>query len=199
MRLGRNDRHFLAENGIKKRTFAGIRFADDPSNRDPRFTRVRVRTLLSALAGEGLDARRLSRLAQRMRRADAALEATVDAAALDGSRNISDSPDIVIFNAQTWADRPEEVRLRLLGRAITQTGNECPVELGKLEALVTALDALEPGRETAARFCRTLAGAMVTLFGQHLRIERAPPRKTSRHRVSLTTAKRGKADTGKSR
>ncbi|MGB6272763.1 MAG: tRNA lysidine(34) synthetase TilS, partial [Pseudolabrys sp.] len=38
---------------------AKIPYADDPSNRDPRFTRARLRTLMGALAQEGLDARRL--------------------------------------------------------------------------------------------------------------------------------------------
>src|SRR5262249_8874618 len=37
----------------------GISFADDPSNRDTRFTRPRLRELMPALAAEGLDARRL--------------------------------------------------------------------------------------------------------------------------------------------
>src|SRR6478609_839087 len=52
---------------------AGIPCADDPSNRDPRFTRARLRGLMPALAREGLDAHRFALLAQRIRRAEAAL------------------------------------------------------------------------------------------------------------------------------
>ena len=59
---------------------AGIEFADDPSNRDPRFTRARLREMMCALAREGLDARRLSLLARRLRRAEAAIETAVDVA-----------------------------------------------------------------------------------------------------------------------
>ena len=40
---------------------ARIPYSDDPTNRDPRFTRARLRTLLPALAREGLDARGLAR------------------------------------------------------------------------------------------------------------------------------------------
>ena len=59
---------------------ARIAFADDPSNRDPRFTRARLREVMCALAREGLDARRLSLLARRLRRAEAAIETAVDGA-----------------------------------------------------------------------------------------------------------------------
>jgi tRNA(Ile)-lysidine synthase len=52
----------------------GISFCDDPSNRDPRFTRARLRDLMPVLAGEGLDAKRLALLAQRLRRAEATIE-----------------------------------------------------------------------------------------------------------------------------
>src|SRR5262249_58651752 len=51
---------------------AKIAFADDASNRDPRFTRARLREVMPALAREGLNARRLARPAGRLRRAGAA-------------------------------------------------------------------------------------------------------------------------------
>ena len=56
---------------------AGISYAEDPSNSDPRFTRARLRALMPALAHEGLDARGLARLAMRMRRAEATIEFAV--------------------------------------------------------------------------------------------------------------------------
>lgn len=57
---------------------ADVSYAEDRSNRDPRFTRVRLRAALPALAAEGLTAQRLVRLAKRARRADYAIEAAVD-------------------------------------------------------------------------------------------------------------------------
>ena len=65
---------------------------------------------------------------------------------------------------------PAEIALRLLGRAVDEVGDEGPVELGKLEALKSALDAGQNG------FRRTLAGAVVTLKGHQIIVERAPPR-----------------------
>ena len=66
---------------------AKIAYAEDPSNRDPKFTRVRLRGLMRALADEGLDAGRLAKLARRLRRAESAIEAAVDRAAAPGGRH----------------------------------------------------------------------------------------------------------------
>src|SRR5579871_3557049 len=60
---------------------AGIGFADDPTNRDTRFTRPRIRAVIEGLAAEGGDARNLARLASRLARANAAVEVLVDGAA----------------------------------------------------------------------------------------------------------------------
>jgi tRNA(Ile)-lysidine synthase len=155
----------------------GVAFADDPSNRDPRFTRARLRALMPALAAEGLDAGRLALLARRLRRSEAALEACVDAAAalaLNGwqrGRRIE-------FEVKGFARLPDEIRLRLLARAAAVQGDGSPVALGKLEALGAAL-AVALCASPPIRVRRTLAGAMVTLTPHLLVIERAPPRASS--------------------
>ena len=154
---------------------AGIEFADDPSNRDPRFTRARLREVMCALAREGLDARRLSLLARRLRRAEAAIETTVDVAMAALSELPWPDHGPIVFDADQFNRLPAEVALRLLGRAIARTGDEGSVQLGKLETLYEALRMEGAGK--AARWRRTLAGALVTLRGTKLAVERAPARR----------------------
>ena len=166
----------------------GISFVDDPSNRDPRFTRPRLRELMPALAIEGLDARRLALLARRLRRADATIEAAVDAA----TAVVTDVPlskrGPFSMDAEKLSGLPAEVALRVLGRAIVQAGDEGPLQLGKLEALHAALRAAMVDK---VRLRRTLAGALVTHSGGRISIETAPPRSKSRARRTLTTRQHG--------
>jgi tRNA(Ile)-lysidine synthase len=156
----------------------GVGYSEDPSNSDPRFTRARLRALMPALAREGLDARGLWRLAGRMQRADAAIEFAVRAARAALAPAPWPRRGPVIFDAAQFMGLPAEVGLRLLGRAIAHTGDEGPVELGKLEALYEAL-------RRASRLRRTLAGAVVTLGDYRLTIERAPTRRASANRRGL--------------
>jgi tRNA(Ile)-lysidine synthase len=150
---------------------ARIAYSDDPTNRDPRFTRARLRTLLPALAREGLDARGLARLAARMRRAESTIEFAVAAAQAALAPAPWPQHDPVVFATAAFASLPAEVALRLLGRAITHAGNEGPVELAKLEALYDAL------RRAHSGLRRTLAGALITLTNDRLTVERAPARR----------------------
>ena len=171
---------------------AGIGFAHDPSNSDPRFARTRLRALMPALAREGLDARRLALLARRMRRADSAVETLV----LLAASAVSDQPwplgGPLVFDAPKFVHLPEEVQLRLLARAIVQLGAGAPVRLGRLEALCSALASAKAHSGRAPpRLRRTLAGALVTLAGDRLVVERAPLRRSDA-RASLTTARHGK-------
>ncbi len=152
---------------------AGIPHSEDPTNRDPRFTRTRLRALLPELAREGLDAHGLSRLASRMRRAEATIEFAVAVAREALAPGPWRERGPIVFKTAQFADLPAEVALRLLGRAITQTGNEGTVELGKLELLYDAL------RNARAPLRRTLAGALIALAADRLTIERAPARSSS--------------------
>ena len=150
-----------------------IPYADDPSNRDPRFARARLRRLMGALAKEGLDPRRLAQLAHRLKRAEKAIESAVDRAMGELTVELPRSGALAI-EARRFADLPAEIALRVLGRAVASAGDEGPVELGKLEALKGALDGAKTTGE--GRFRRTLAGAVVTLTAHQLIVERAPPR-----------------------
>jgi tRNA(Ile)-lysidine synthase len=152
---------------------SGIAYAQDPSNNDPRFTRARLRVLMPALAREGLDARGLSRLAVRLRRAEATIEFAVHAARAALAPGPWPGHAPIVFDGARFAELPAEVGLRLLGRAVARAGNEGPVELGKLEVLYDAL------RRASGKLRRTLAGAVVTLAANRLRIEPAPARRGS--------------------
>ncbi len=187
---------------------AKIDFADDPTNRDTVLTRPRLRGLLPLLAAEGGDARGLARLASRLARANAAVDVLADGAErylaltdfgtrrgfaagnqqtkeFDAKKFDAEKFDANEFDARAFAAMPEEIRLRLLMRAIDRVGHEGPAQLGKVEALLAQLDrsiAEKAGqrREKPARFelRQTLAGALVSLGKGRIRIEPAPLRRS---------------------
>lgn len=166
-------------------------FAVDPSNRDPRFTRARLRGLMPQLAEEGLDARRLSQLARRLKRADTALEAAVDRAHGELAAGLGSAGS---YDAAGFIRLPAEIALRLLGRAVNSIGDEGPVELGKLEALFKALKTAQ--KAGIRNYRRSLAGALVTLDSFKISVERAPPRRPAKsRRTPLTKGSRGPAKT----
>src|SRR5882757_7403224 len=150
---------------------AKIGFADDPTNRDTSFTRPRFRALMPALAAEGFDTRNLVRLASRFARANAALEILVDGA--ERYLELGDhGPDHAGFDANAFAALAEEIRLRLLLRRIDRVGHEGPAELGKVEALVAALDRASAATGRAKGrigLKQSLAGALVSLVGNRIR------------------------------
>ncbi len=166
---------------------AKIAYADDPTNRDMTFTRPRLRMLLPALAAEGGDARALARLASRLAMANAAVEVLTDGAerylALKGQGVLNADRNAAVFDAAAFAVLPEEIRLRLLTRAINRFGHEGPAELGKLETLLAQLDRnftdgpkrTRP-KPAGIRLKQTLAGALVSLNAGQIRITPAPPR-----------------------
>lgn len=172
---------------------ARIGFADDPTNRDTAFTRPRLRALLPQLAAEGGDSRSLARLAARLARANAAVEVLVDGAErFLQLRARGDAPQANgrSFEAEAFALLPEEVRLRLLLRAVNALGHEGPAELGKVETLLAALDQAMNRAMNQAMVARlpapangrailkqTLAGALISLAGGRIHITPAPARR----------------------
>ncbi|WP_271180489.1 tRNA lysidine(34) synthetase TilS [Ancylobacter defluvii] len=147
---------------------AGVDFVEDPSNRDPRFARARLRLLLPLLEKEGLGADRLARFAARVARADAALEVAVDEAA--GRLLATTSPATFRLSRPAYLDLPDEIGLRLLGRAIRATGTEGAPELGKLEALHGWIRAGGTG-------ARTLAGVLLRVTSKAIVVTLAPARR----------------------
>ena len=158
---------------------AKVGFADDPTNRDTGFTRPRLRAILPVLAEEGGDARNLARLAMRLARANAAVEVLADGAerylALTDRDASRAGSGLNSFDARAFAAIPEEIRLRLLKRAIDRVGHEGPADLGKVESLLAVLErAVAEGRP---KLKQTLAGAIISLIGARIRVEPAPPRR----------------------
>lgn len=154
---------------------AKITFADDPTNRDAAYTRPRLRALMPALAEEGGDSRNLARLAARLARANAAIELLADGAERYLALRDRDDASRFGFDASAFAGLAEEIRLRLLKRAIDRVGHEGPVELGKLEALLTVLD--RAIADAQPRLKQTLAGAVIGLAKGRIHVDPAPPRR----------------------
>ncbi|MEG6507458.1 tRNA lysidine(34) synthetase TilS [Methyloligella sp. 2.7D] len=147
---------------------AGIVWAEDASNQDSRFERVDLRQQGRALAALGLTPEALGRTARRLARARDALEAETGRFLADHLR-IDPQAGAAGFAALSFAalrDAPEEVALRALSRLIAMIGGqERPVQLSKLEALLAALKA-EPGKT------RTLGGCRLAPKQEDLRLFR---------------------------
>lgn len=155
-------------------------FVTDPSNVDDRFARARLRSLLPLLATEGLTPERLTRLAERLARDEAALlRAAADL--LDAARCPSALGSLALDGGKLLA-APEALVLRVLDLALEAVQPDpqhtVPRRLERLERLV--LDALLPALAKGERLRRTLRGAVVEAAPDGtIRIAPAPPRRYS--------------------
>jgi tRNA(Ile)-lysidine synthase len=168
---------------------AKIRYANDPSNRDPRFTRSRLRELMPMLAREGLSASRLALLATRVQRVEDTLLNVImhaNARVVAVGSSTDDNP-VTVLHTDVFSDLPREIAIRVLGWTIRKAAGGRP-ELGKLEAFYAGMgealdvygwpESVEPSLKFT-KFRRTLAGALVTVEREKITIEPAPPRRTA--------------------
>jgi tRNA(Ile)-lysidine synthase len=102
-----------------------------------------------------------------------------DAKTFDAKTSGAKAPGAAIFEAKAFAAMPEEIRLRLLLRAIDRFGHEGPAELGKVEAMLSVLGRAmaEPNSRRRPQLKQTLAGALVSLIDDRIRVAPAPPRR----------------------
>ena len=132
----------------------GIGWADDPSNLDPTYARVKFRLAAEQLAALGLDAKTLAGTAARMQRARHALElATRDLAA--GAAQATDI-GTVRLDRNTFLAAPEELQLRLLSHAIGWVSRQD--YRPRLEPLQQALAAIAAGRNATLGGCIIVTG-----------------------------------------
>jgi tRNA(Ile)-lysidine synthase len=150
-----------------------IPFATDPTNKDAKYLRARLRKLAPLLAKEGIDAANLALMARRLARANAALNRLADEAAFALR---ADREEGRAFEARGFFLMPEELGIRMLRDAIDAEGVEGPAELAKVETLY---DALVQAQLAGEGMKRTLAGALVMLSEAALVVAAAPPRKSA--------------------
>lgn len=134
---------------------AGLSVADDPSNADPRFARARLRNLQPVLEREGLTRGRLTTLARRATRAEAAIQAMATAA---WSRHATGGAEGLDLSSELWSE-PEEIRLRVFQRAIEAVSGGNP-RLERLEAASARLDGAVSAGRTAVS---TIGGCLLRL------------------------------------
>jgi len=145
--------------------------AQDPGNFDTDYERVRWRQMLPQLAALGLDARRLSRFADRMRDADQALSVMAAAAttALDPATGRGSIARAVLVRL------PRAVAIRAVANLLDQVGSgQKPHDLAPVEALTDRLR-MEPALKRTS-----LHGCLIGSDGVTITVAREAGRQAAR-------------------
>jgi len=158
-------------------TSQGWRFVSDPSNRDERFARVRWRSLMPALAAEGLTGERLAELARRARQAEEALD--LKAAEAYGRARLVRPGEGVVLDAAILAREPFEIALRILLKGLSEAGLQ--ENARRLNRLETCVERLRESFHREAGLRMNIAGALIELeSGGLLKIGPETPRQRGR-------------------
>lgn len=148
---------------------AGLTPAEDPSNADPHYERVRWRQAMPQLAELGLDAGALSVFAARMAEADAAIAQVADGCFTEivrldgfGAARIELAPLIGLSPA---------ISTRLLGRVLNIVGGrQKPRALGQVERLRQTI------AETGLAKATTVLGCVIRIKDGAVAVAREPGR-----------------------
>jgi tRNA(Ile)-lysidine synthase len=161
-----------------------IAFVEDPTNRDRRFERVRIREALTVLETLGVSREALARSAGRLRDAREALEKSADAFE---ARSIRMHLDLVHeIERDAFAETTAETATRILRRILARAGGAArPPELIAVEEAAARLRAGERRGETF-----TIGGCIVDCARKNVRIYREPARGGGLHHLRLTPGER---------
>lgn len=138
----------------------GVAWADDPSNEDDTFDRIKARKALTVLAPLGITATGLAEVAQNMAQAREALDWYSFLSARDTVEG--DGGDLVI-DQRGFRALPGEIARRILARAIVWIGGGD--YLPRRAPLAMAIEAIRSGGGTT-----TLGGCLVMRQGRQIRI-----------------------------
>lgn len=145
--------------------------AHDPSNLDTDYERVRWRQMLPQLAALGLDARRLSRFADRMRDADQALAAMAAQVAME----VDPVTGAGRMARANLVKLPRAVAIRVVAGLLDQVGGgQKPHDLAPVEVLTDRLR-LEPALKRTS-----LHGCLISCDGATIVVAREAGRQAAR-------------------
>ncbi|WP_342640846.1 tRNA lysidine(34) synthetase TilS [Rhodoligotrophos ferricapiens] len=145
-------------------TSQNLPFADDPSNADERFERVRIRQKRDALAEIGLDAEAVTRTAGRLRDAADALDHITDQIVARTCERHAGG--FALIDREPLRDIPREILRRVLARAVRAIGGHAyPL---RYEKLVEIADLLQRDDHLS----RTVGGCRLVTRRQRLCVAR---------------------------
>jgi tRNA(Ile)-lysidine synthase len=147
---------------------AGLPWVEDPSNRDPKFLRNRIRHELIPLLAASYRADVVPALADVARRARENVEALDRAAALELARLAVGEPDALTLPRPALAALPAPLAAEVLRQAAARLGSRAPLRAWAHRGLRRVLAATPPRRPFR------LGGVVVEVSGDRIRVGARP-------------------------
>jgi tRNA(Ile)-lysidine synthase len=133
----------------------GISWIDDPTNDNDRFTRIKARKALTALAPLGITADRLADVAGHLASVQTALTAQVAEAA---ARHVVAEAGALRIDTTLWAEPAEVQRQVVVAGLMWLSGAEYAPRAADVARLI---DAMASGRDATLAGCRARAGYLM--------------------------------------